>query len=377
MKRVFLAGFVTLFLTSSVTYAQNSRYDDDIYYTKKDAKKDAEIQKSAEEEYEARRKAEAIRNGDNDGGDEAYIDYDDDDYYYNRFNRFGSGSFYRPYWYNDPWYYNTYSYYGMGYGWNNWGYSPGWSVSIGYGGPYWSSYWGYNYWYGYPGFYSCWNYPVYGYGWGGYGGGYYNGYWDGYYNGAYNNSGGYSNRAYTYGPRTSMNRSYTGLRSNTGNRPAPNWGNNNQTPVAPQRSAAPGGNQTYEPRGRAYSEPGRTINERPAYSGAEPGNRPSRSEPNYNSGGTISNVPSERPRFEEAQQQPQRYEQARPERYQQSQPRYEQAQPQQREQPRYEQPRYEQPRQQSQPSYNTPSRGGWGGGSSGGSRGGSFNGGRR
>jgi hypothetical protein len=101
-----------------------------------------------------------------------------------------------------------------GWGWNNWCgyrwyYQPGFSISIGWGAP----------WYGW----NNWYYPYYGWGWNNwYGGGYYNyygwgnpywqgynhGYWNGYNDGYYNNdwnhgwTGNYGNSNGTYyGPR--------------------------------------------------------------------------------------------------------------------------------------------------------------------------------
>lgn len=386
MKRALVLAFVALIMADTSSFAQSSNYDDDIYVTKREARKKAKAEKKAQEEYDRQREEERQRqqeaadnNSYDNNGDDVYIDYDDDDYYSKRFNSFGTYSFYRPYWY-DPWYSPYYGpSWGVGYGWNSWGYGSGWSMSVGYGGPYWSSYWGYNNWYGYPAYYSCWNYPHYGYGWGGYGGGYYNGYWDGYYNGAYaSNGGGYGGRQYTtYGTRTSMNSTYTGLRSSGGR--GRGAMNNPTTPVQIQRGAAPNNNNgQIEAPGRGYRQPNNGVTEtRPVWGGRDNSAEPARPvrEPAYNSGAN-TNTTIDRPRFEQAQPREQRMEQPRNEQ-RNEQPRYEQAQPAQ-------QQRYEQPRQQSQPSYNppAPSRGGWGSGSSGGnsgggSRGGTFGGGRR
>jgi hypothetical protein len=156
-----------------------------------------------------------------------YIDYQNDAYYSNRFRRF-----------NDPFYNVGYwsSFWGPGYGgyggyggFGGYGYGfggPGINISIGYGGPYWSSAWGWNNWYGYGGFSSYWNYPYYAGGWGGnpwlggYGQGYNNGYWNGYYAGLYGAGTGYGNgynagyRNVTYGPRDGgLNGGYSGYRN--------------------------------------------------------------------------------------------------------------------------------------------------------------------
>lgn len=231
MKRFLLTGVLFLSVGQFLAHAQNNSrttYTDDIYYGADDAKKNAEKEAEAEEARRAKAaEAAAARNentytssGDDavaDGnyesynrsyesdGDE-YIDYNDDDYYYSsRMRRFNSNyygfgyytPFYDPFWY-DPWYSPWY------------GPRSGVSVSIGWGGPYWSSYYGMSGWYGYPGFYSAWNYPYYA-GWGGYyggWGGYYGGYYDGYYAGAY----GGNVRSVQYGPRTSFNGPRNGYR---------------------------------------------------------------------------------------------------------------------------------------------------------------------
>ena len=114
------------------------------------------------------------------GYDEGYADADD--YYYSRrFNRFGYGFHYDPYYsaFYDPWYYDSWY----------WGYDPYWYGGWGYYGwhhPYWSPYYGWYdpYWYG------------------GYYGGWYGGYYGGHYGGGRNHRtdgyvasrGGYTGR---------------------------------------------------------------------------------------------------------------------------------------------------------------------------------------
>lgn len=384
MKRFILVGLV-LFGIGATSYAQKgNKVRDDIYYTAKDAERDAERQRQIDEEYQkqkAQQEAQRRENEKNNSytdeydSDGAVIDYDDDDYYYSdRLSRFGYGSFYNPYWSYNPWY-NPY--------WG-WGYSPGWSVGVGYRGPYWSSYWGWSNWYGYPAYYSCWNYPYYGYGWGGYGyggygyGGYGNGYWDGYYSGIYTNNN--NGRQSTYGPRNSMNSYYGGPRSSSGLRttnsstiPSTNGSNPRET-LREANSGNRYNSATTSPanevrRGETFSS-----GDRPGYANPRDNNNvtatPNRSdnysrpaEDNRTYGGRNEN----RVRSSETQQQ-QTYRQPEQRTYEQ---------PQQR---TYEQPSY----QRSEPSYSAPSRsydnGGSrsSGGNSGGNSGGrSFGGGRR
>lgn len=404
MKRFVIAGLMLLGLGYTPSFAQSKNYDD-IYYSTKDAERDAAEQKKIDEENERKRQErEAARRAQEDANgnysynsssseDDAYIDYDDDSYYSNRFRRFGYGSFYNPYWGYDPWYgYGGAWGYGAGWGW---GYQPGWSVGVGWGGPYWSSYWGWSNWYGYPGFYSYWNYPGYAWGgWGSYGGGYYNGYWDGYYSGMYGGGAGYG-RAVTYGPRTSLNRYSTSPRSSsglrqamgttpTGNpraglREAPANTNNGVRSgnAEPMRSGdrtigtQRDGNRTITaPRGGLPENRG-TIQTAPA------GDRPQPVQPqrgrffNSNEGGTIESRPQTMP---SQQMEQQRYE--APRQQQQQQQRYEAPRQQQQPQQRYEQPRYEQ-RSAPTRSYDNGSRGGFGGGRSGGGFSGGSGGGSR
>ncbi|HEY9178459.1 MAG TPA: cell envelope integrity protein TolA, partial [Flavipsychrobacter sp.] len=219
MKHIFLTYLLLAVFGSLSADAQSKKVQDDIYYTAEDAKRDAEAaekERQAMEEARAKRAAEREANGNTAGyesGDEEYIDYDDDDYYYtNRFNRFNGPYVGASYWAYDPFFWSN-PWYGGGF--NAWGWGPSWGVGVGFGGPYWSSYWGWNSWYGYPGFYSAWNSPwMYGGGWGGY----YNGFYDGYYAGAYGGvAGGGNVRTVTYGPRSSINR-YPGSLRATGTR---------------------------------------------------------------------------------------------------------------------------------------------------------------
>jgi hypothetical protein len=236
--------------------ATSSTYNDDIYYSSKDAAADKEKQKQKIEEAkrqaeEAKRAEEARRNAENnastagnnktseaanddyypetekrtDKNGDTYITnnyYDEpfnyDDYYdyeyaarLSRFhNNVGTYGYYdsyytNSYWYTgDPYYYGTSVY--MGY--NFWGpsyvtysYNPSfyWYTSVG---------WGYDPWYHPYGFNPC-----YGYGYSpysnGYANGYYNGYNNGYWNGYYdghsqNYFNSYDNNSYYYGPRGSM-----------------------------------------------------------------------------------------------------------------------------------------------------------------------------
>jgi hypothetical protein len=206
MKRILLAGLLIFGPGQVVSFAQT----DDIYFNSADI----EQQKKEDQQRTAQESKSRQYRGDNSSAEDYqtynksydnddYIDYDSDDYYYstriNRFNRpfYNRGyysSFNNPFWY-DPFWSDPY------WGWSPWA-RPGFSISFGFGAPYWSSYWGYQNWYGYPGFYSAWSYPYYAFG------GYNSGYWDGYYAGYYNNYGYNSGRTITYGPRGSSNFAY-------------------------------------------------------------------------------------------------------------------------------------------------------------------------
>lgn len=400
MKRFILTGLLLLGISQVPSFAQSNRSNDDIYTTGSDArnaKEDDDASRNrqryqTEESYDDSPTYNSTsgsyadsdgsgdyknyaRSYDNDG----YVDYDDDYYYSTRINRFNRpfynmgywSSFYNPYWY-DPFWVDPY------WGWSWWS-RPGFSVSFGWGQPYWSSYWGWHTWYGYGGFNSCWSYPYYAGGWGGgYWGGYgsyYNGFWNGYYAGMYNGGGYYQPRTVTYGPRVAMNSSYggrtmqlnggirqqspgtqpygprTGTRRETINSPGqidtrnsaipvdrgnlgsdtrvisrdrPNRGNlnmqsgDNNIRNNDDQVASPARGNVERPRRGWFENDTRSgdNNVRPQQSGGY--ERPSYGQPERQQPRTI-----EQPRYEQRNMQPQ-------------QPRYEQ--------PRYEQPRYEQPR---------------------------------
>lgn len=248
MKRFLFAGILLLGLGQVPAIAQSgSTYQDDIYYNSSDAEKQAA--KDARNENNARynnnnnnqqysqnegNNYSNSGNNYNDGNyqnngqsyqSDDYVNYDDDYSYATNMRRFDNSfsnlgyysTFNNPYWYN-PYWVDPY------WGYNPW-MGPSFGVSIGFGGPYWSSAWGWNMWMGYPGFYSAYAYPYYG-GWGyygyGMGCGYYSGFWNGYYAGVCNGYGNYGYHGYnnvTYGPRYSMNTNYTAIRNNlSGNR---------------------------------------------------------------------------------------------------------------------------------------------------------------
>jgi len=213
MKRLFLIGAVLLSMAPLGSYAQS----DDIYTNGSDAQKqqsgdDRQYNNNNRQQYQSeyadQNQDQDYNNVSDEGNSEEYIDYNDDYTYASHLRRFNEpfynmgyySPYYNPYWY-DPF-------------WSDpmWGYNPwmgsGISVGFGFGGPYWSSYWGWNSWYGYPGF-SCWGYPAYAGGWFG---PYYGGFWNGYYGGLYNGYGGYTG-AHTvlYGPRYAANSRYNGL----------------------------------------------------------------------------------------------------------------------------------------------------------------------
>lgn len=232
MKKLIYTGLLLLGATVSVMAQSRNTYQDDIYYTGSDARRDANESAKRQRDNNNNNSNNsnnqgsdnydrpgdnnfyAGNNGNGGGGYSDYIDYDDDYNYSTYFNRFGNNSFYNRGYYsmfNNPYWYNPY-WVDPFWGWSPW-YRPG--ISIGFGaGPYWTSGWGWQSWYGYGGFGSYWHSPVYA-GWGGWGwnygmgGGFYNNYWNGYYGGLYGGGfygGGYSGRGrnVTYGPRSSM-----------------------------------------------------------------------------------------------------------------------------------------------------------------------------
>lgn len=288
MKRFLTAGLFLLGLGITTARAQNGSYQDDIYFSSKEAKqeaaKDAEEQERqrAYREQQLRQQQEAAAEDDtysssgsdysgeyySDNGD--YMDENiDDDYEYSRRLRyFGYNNTFAPYsywgWY-DPFMYPWYRPY----------FTPGWSVGIGFGGgPYWNSYIGWSNWYGYPGFGSYWNYPGYAWGWGG---GYWNG-WGGYYGPGW--GGGYWN-GYNDGLATGRGRgiNYAPTRSAFGSssygRTMSTRGySTNRLPSGVSGSGLKGG--TTE---RARGERTLYRADRPSFGGTSPrGNRGSNSE---------------------------------------------------------------------------------------------------
>ncbi|HXS37419.1 MAG TPA: hypothetical protein VN721_12015, partial [Flavipsychrobacter sp.] len=248
MKRFFLTGILLLGIAQMVSYAQT----DDIYSNGSDQQNSGSNRGSNNSNYNNNQNYNnqnnnnqnynnqqtyqspyqdnnanngnynnnnySNNNNSNNNSDE-YVDYNDDNSYSTRIRRFDDpfynqgyySSFYNPYWYS-PNYVDPYM------GWNPW-YGPSFGVGIGIGGPYWSSYWGWNTWWGYPGFGSCWGYPLYASPWYG---GFYGGFWNGYYAGIYNGYGGYTGRSVSYGPRYTLNNRYSGI----GYRSALGYGNN-------------------------------------------------------------------------------------------------------------------------------------------------------
>jgi hypothetical protein len=380
MKHIFLTYLLLAVFGFSVANAQSKKVQDDIYYTAEDAKKDAE---EAEKERllleEARAKRAAERKAQSDAmgyesGEEEYIDYDDDEYYYaNRFNRFNGLYVGASYWAYDPFFWDPW--WGGGYYARSWGWGPSWGVGVGFGGPYWSSYWGWNCWYGYPGFYSAWNSPwMYG-GYGGMYGGYYNGFYDGYYAGAYGGGAMSNVRSVSYGPRSSVNRYPGSLRATSGRTGSGmSGGTRGQLRRSTGELREGTNNRNYSRSASPVSSPSSGVRSTERRGGTtteqmDPA-EPARNNSRYNSGATNrparsynNNTPNNRSyQAEPAQQAPSRS-------YQRSEP------AQQRSQPSYQrsQPAYQ---QRSTPSYNTPSRSYSSPGSSPSRGGGSFGGGR-
>lgn len=384
MKHIFLTYLLLAVLGLASADAQSKKVQDDIYYTAEDAQKDAEeAEKERQILEEARRKRAEERKANNstadyESGEEEYIDYDEDDYYYtNRFNRFNGAYYGASYWAYDPFWYNPW----YGGGFTTWGWGPSWGFGVGYGGPYWSSYWGWNCWYGYPGFYSAWNSPwMYG-GYGGMYGGYYNGFYDGYYAGAYGGSGISNVRTVSYGPRSSVNRYPGSLRATTGRTGSGmSGGTRGQLRRSTGELREGTNNRNYSRSATPVSSPSSGIRSTERRGGTNTTERmdpaePARNDSRYNSGATnrpsrsYSNTQNDRSynQAEPAQQAPSRS--------------YQRAEPApQRQQPTYQ--RSEPSYQRSTPSYNntpsrsysspssSPSRGGgsFGGGRSGGGR---------
>ncbi len=230
MKK-YLAVLILFVLVLSACNTPNGlatkTYEDDIYYSSKDAaadkekaritaelakqeadRKAAEQAKADEDYYNSKKQVTVVEEEPFDPDD--YYDYE----YATRLRRFhnncGSYGYYDNYYTNSYWYTGNPYNYGtsvyMGYSW--WGptymtynYNPSFYWYSSYG-------WGYDPWYNPYGYNPYWGYDPYGYyGYNPYWNGYNNGYWAGYYNG-YNNGyfnnyyfNSYDNNSYYYGPR--------------------------------------------------------------------------------------------------------------------------------------------------------------------------------
>ena len=140
MKSIIIIGLLSFSSVFSAIAQGGNTYQDDIYYTGADARKDAREkakkqknntqQSSANEEnYDQNGNYYNDQYGDNNGNsnNSSYIDYDDDDYTYSSyFNRFGNRGFYnRPYFsaFNNPYWYNP-QWVDPYWGWSPW-YRPG------------------------------------------------------------------------------------------------------------------------------------------------------------------------------------------------------------------------------------------------------------
>jgi len=228
-----------------------TQYQDDIYYSAKDAAAEKEQKRIAEEQAKAEAAKRAQEKADEDyytakkkaaeSIDTTPFEYDDyyDYEYATRIRRFhnncGSYGYYDNYYTNSYWYSGNPYNYGtsvyMGYSW--WGpsyvtytYYPSYSWYSSYG-------WGYDPWYNPYGYYNPYAYNPYGYYgynpynpymngynqgyWNGYNQGYWNGYNQGYWNSYYFNS--YDNNSYYYGPRkTTGSNSRTNAQPNLAHR---------------------------------------------------------------------------------------------------------------------------------------------------------------
>jgi hypothetical protein len=224
---VLFASFITACTSPSGLTSKN--YEDDIYYSSKDAVADKEKARVAAAK--ARAKAEADRlaaeQAQQSSNDDYYSSkkqadvvqeepFDADDYYdyeyATRLRRFhnncGSYGYYDNYYTNSYWYSgNPYNYGTSVYmGYNFWGpsyvaynYYPSYSWFSNYG-------WGYDPWYNPYGYYNPYAYNQFGFGYNPYMNGYYNGFNNGYYNGFYDNNyfNSYDNNSYYYGPRQTL-----------------------------------------------------------------------------------------------------------------------------------------------------------------------------
>lgn len=223
MKKLIL---LSLFSGGLMTTALAQNYDD-VYYRPQQAQKHADIEAQQEKdntENYSNSNTQSYSNYnesyyDQDGYDDAYIDYDDDSYT-TRIRRFQYPM------YNVGYYGSIYNPYGGMYSNVGWGIAPGVNISLGFNSYWGSPYYGYGYspWgmgygmgfgmgygmgfgmgygmgFGYGGFRPGWGNPYYGGGY--YGGGYYGGgYRPGWgYGGGFEN-GYHNNRpTYNYGPR--------------------------------------------------------------------------------------------------------------------------------------------------------------------------------
>ncbi|MBK7855477.1 MAG: hypothetical protein IPJ79_11760 [Bacteroidetes bacterium] len=246
-----LAALMAISFTS---VAQNSKYDDDGYYSLSKAQTEKENQNnqstqqsngSNASDYTApqtqsssdnrfdysnsdqQREPSSTTTEQRDGNTYVTNNYYEEDDYYDYYYASRIRRFHRPLWgysYYDPFYTNSYWYDYNPYSWGtsiylgyNWWapsawYSPSY-CNFGYGynpwnGWGWSIGWGYNPW-------NSWG----GYGWhGGYHNGYANGYWNGYYDGYYNGlyNGYYNPYYFNSYDQLSYNNVYYGPRRTTG-----------------------------------------------------------------------------------------------------------------------------------------------------------------
>ncbi|MBL7882732.1 MAG: hypothetical protein JNL69_01585 [Bacteroidia bacterium] len=248
--KTYLLIFVSAIFVFASCSTQNGlatkNYEDDIYYSSKDAAADKEKKKVADEQAKTLAAIQAEQKAKEEEDyytskkqtqivEEKPFDYDDyyDYEYSTRLRRFHNNC--GSYGYYDNYYTNSYYYTGnpynygtsvyMGYSW--WGpsyvtynYYPSYSWYSSYG-------WGYDPWYNPYGYYNPYAYNPYGYYgynpymmngynqgyYNGYNQGYWNGYNQGYWNGNYFNS--YDNNSYYYGPRKT-----TGSNSRTTSQPS-------------------------------------------------------------------------------------------------------------------------------------------------------------
>src|SRR5690606_38787173 len=165
MRRKLTLGLTAFALLAmgacSTTQLAQQANNDDVYFTEAKAKEIPAY--TAKEDRQPNYRTDEQLYG---GEDHAYDDYSDRGEYAARIDRFYYNSPWRGYydsWYSyDPWY-------DFGWGFNSW-YRPGFSISLGWGSPwyygnfYWGGYYGYPYYSRYWGPVSYYNYyPGYGY----------------------------------------------------------------------------------------------------------------------------------------------------------------------------------------------------------------------